>query len=213
MRKHLVTSYLPAQATYNLGEYPSRVRWEPSDYDEEELDRLRNHGIQIVQVFDDWNDSLRLFGGDKYSAVNPEGFRRFVDMVHRRGMKILLYVSSGFLQRTDLDFRREWSREGDFLVLGYWNMARCSPASPGWRPYFLPKVLAVMDEYGADGLYNDGGYLANRHRGRGAPTADEVDAFRARKASARARRRLTTTARSRTSWDCFTPRSNAAAGF
>jgi hypothetical protein len=177
MCKHLVTSYLPAQAAYNLGEYPSRVRWEPSDYDEQELDRLRDHGIQIVQVFDDWNDSLRLFGGDKYSAVNPEGFRRFVEMVHRRGMKILLYVSSGFLQRTDPDFRREWSREGDFLVLGYWNMARCSPASPSWRAYFLPKVLAVMDEYGADGLYNDGGYLANKHRGRGAPTADEVDAF------------------------------------
>ena len=178
MRGHLVTDYLPAHATYNLGEYPSRVRWEPNDYDEEELDRLRDHGIQIIQVFDDWNDSLRLFGGDKYSPVNPEGFRRFVDMVHRRGMKLLPYISTGFLQRTDPDFRQEWSREGDFLVLGYWNMARCSPASAGWRAYMLPKVLSVLDEYGADGLYNDGGYLANRHNGRGAPTADEVaDAF------------------------------------
>ena len=121
MRKHLVTEYLPAHATYNLGEYPSRVRWEPNDYDEEELDRLKEHGIQIIQVFDDWNDSLRLFGGDKYSPVNPEGFRRFVDMVHRRGMKILPYISTGFLQRTDPDFRSEWSREGDFLMLGYWK--------------------------------------------------------------------------------------------
>ncbi len=178
LREHLVTDYLPAHGTYNLGEYPSRERWAPNDFDEEELDRLRDHGIQIIQVFDDWNDSLRLFGGDKYSPVNPEGFRRFVDMVHRRGMKILPYISTGFLQRTDPDFRPEWSREGDFLVLGYWNMARCSPASAGWRAYMLPKVLSVLDEYGADGLYNDGGYLANRHHGRGAPTADEVaDAF------------------------------------
>ncbi|HPO14204.1 MAG TPA: hypothetical protein PLI09_12235 [Candidatus Hydrogenedentes bacterium] len=177
MRKHLITSYLPAQATYNLGEYPSKERWAPNDYDEQELDRLKDHGIQIIQVFDDWNDSLRLFGGDKLSAVNPEGFRRFVEMVHRRRMKIILYVSCGFLQRTDPDFRQEWSREGDFLVLGYWNMARCSPSSPGWRAYFLPKLLNVMEEYGADGIYNDCGYLANKHHGRKAPTNDEVDAF------------------------------------
>lgn len=177
MRKHLITSYLPAQATYNLGEYPSRERWAPNDYDEQELDRLKDHGIQIIQVFDDWNDSLRLFGGDKLSAVNPEGFRRFVDLVHRRGMKIILYVSCGFLQRTDPDFHQEWSREGDFLVLGYWNMARCSPASPGWRAYFLPKLLNVMEDYGADGIYNDCGYLANKYHGRSAPTSDEVEAF------------------------------------
>jgi hypothetical protein len=177
MRRHLITDYLPAHATYNLGEYPSRTRWEPDDYDEKELRRLKDHGIQIIQVFDDWNDSLRLFGGDKYSPVNPEGFRRFVDCVHRNGMKILPYVSTGFLQRTDPDFKPEWSREGDFLVLGYWNMARCSPSSPGWRAYMMKKVLQVLDEYGADGLYNDGGYLANKHHGRGAPTTDEVSAF------------------------------------
>jgi len=177
MRRHLITNYLPAQAAYNLGEYPSRIRWEPNDYDEQELDRLRDHGIQIIQVFDEWNDSLRLFGGDKYSPVNPAGFRRFIEMVHGRGMKILPYVSTGFLQRTDPDFRQEWSREGDFLRLGYWNMARCAPASAGWRAFLLPKLLNVLDEYGADGLYNDGGYLANKHRGRGAPTPDEEDAF------------------------------------
>jgi len=177
LRKHLITQYLPAHAAYNMGEYPSRTRWEPNDYDEQELDRLRAHGIQILQVFDEWNDSLRLFGGDKYTPVNPAGFRRFIDMVHARGMKILPYVSSGFLQRTDPDFRPEWSREGDFLTLGYWNMARCSPASAGWRAFFLRKALAVLDEYGADGLYDDGGYLANKHHGRSAATPDEVDAF------------------------------------
>ncbi len=135
MRKHLITNYLPAQCGYNLGEYPCRQPWDPGEYDEQELDRLKDHGIQLIQVFDEWNDSLRLHGGDKYTALNPAGFRRFVDMVHRRGMKILTYASTCFLQRTDPDFRQEWSREGDNLVLGYWNMARCSPASPGWRAF------------------------------------------------------------------------------
>ena len=177
MRRHLITNYLPAQATYNLGEYPSKTRWELTDYDAQELDRLRDHGIQIIQVFDDWNDSIRLFGGDKYSAVNPADFRKFIELAHARGLKVLPYVSTGFIQRTDPDFRPEWSRKDDFLTLGFWNMARCAPASAGWRAFVLPKILSVLDEYGADGLYNDGGYVANYHNLKAGATPDEVDAF------------------------------------
>jgi len=177
MRKHLVTSYLPAQCCYNLGEYPCRKPWNPDDYDEQELDRLRDHGIQLIQVFDEWNDSLRLFGGHKLTALNPAGFRRFVEMVHRRGMKIITYLSSGYLQRTDPDFRPEWSRQGDVVVVGYWNMARCAPASPGWRAYLLPHVGRILDDYGLDGLYNDWGYLPNGKGRPATPTKDEVLAF------------------------------------
>ena len=179
MRKHLITDYLPAQCCYNLGEYPCRKPWDPGEYDEQELDRLKDHGIQVLQVFDDWNDSLRLFGGDKYTAVNPAGYRRFIDMAHRRGMKVLTYTSTCFLQRTDPDFRQAWSRQGDFLVVGYWDMARCSPASPGWRAFLLPRLVRIMDEYGSDGIYVDGGYLANQHAAKQKmpPAEDEVLAF------------------------------------
>lgn len=179
MRKHLITNYLPAQCCYNLGEYPAIKPYDPGSYDEEELDRLKEHGIQVLQIFDDWNDSLRLFGGDKYTACNPAGYRRFIDMAHRRGMKVLTYTSPCFIQRTDPDFRQEWSREDDYLVVGYWNMARCSPASPGWRAFVLPRLARILDEYGADGIYMDGGYLANQHAAKRAmPLAkDEVPAF------------------------------------
>ena len=64
MRKHLITNYLPAQCVYNLGEYPSREPWAPGEYDEQELDRLKDHGIQLIQVMDEWNDRYGLFGGD-----------------------------------------------------------------------------------------------------------------------------------------------------
>lgn len=161
MRKHLVTDYLPAQSCYNLGEYPCAKPWEIGEYDEAELDRLKEHGIQLIQVFDDWNDSLRLFGGDKYTALNPSGFRRFIDMAHRRGMKMLAYVSTGFLQWTDPDFRQAWAPEGARCSLGFWDMARCSPASPGWRAYLLPRVARILDDYGLDGIYNDAGYKTN----------------------------------------------------
>ena len=157
----LVTSYLPGQCCYNLGEYPCRKPWDPGEYDEQELDRLKDHGIQLIQVFDDWNDSLRLFGGDKYTALNPAGFRRFVDMVHRRGMKLLAYTSTGFLQWTDPDFRQEWSPVESRLQVGFWDMARCSPASPGWRAYLLPRLVRIMDDYGVDGIYIDAGYFTN----------------------------------------------------
>lgn len=179
LRHHLITDYLPAQCCYNLGEYPSRTPWEVDGYDEQELDRLRALGVQVLQVFDDWNDSLRLFGGDKYSAVNPNGYRRFLQLAHQRGMKVLTYTSTCFLQRSDPDFRPAWSREGDFLVVGYWDMARCSPASPGWRSFVLKKFVQVLDEYGTDGIYIDGGYLANQHAAKRAMplAADELVAF------------------------------------
>jgi hypothetical protein len=179
MRAHLVTDYLPGQCCYNLGEYPSRERWDVGEYDEQELDRLRDAGIQVLQVFDDWNDSLRLFGGDKYTAVNPGAYRRFIDMAHARGMKVLTYTSSCFLERSHPHFDPAWSREGDFLIVGYWDMARCSPASPGWRAFLFEKLTRILDEYGSDGIYVDGGYLANQHAAKRAmpPAPDEILAF------------------------------------
>jgi len=177
VRKHLVTNYLPGQCCYNLGEYPCRKPWEPGDYDEQELDRLKSHGIELIQVFDEWNDSLRRFGGDKYSVLNPAGGRRFIEMVHRRGMKIIPYASACFLERAHPGFRQEWSREGDDLRVGYWDMARCSPASPGWRAFLLPRVARILDEYGMDGIYIDGGYVSNGHKRLKNLAKDEVPAF------------------------------------
>ena len=58
-------------------------------------------------------------------------------------------------------------------------MARCSPASPGWRALVLRKIARVIDEWGTDGIYVDGGYLMNRHAAKRAmpPAADEIAAF------------------------------------
>ncbi|HUT91173.1 MAG TPA: twin-arginine translocation signal domain-containing protein [Thermoguttaceae bacterium] len=177
MRKHLITGYLPAQCCYNLGEYPARKPWTLGPYDEEELDRLRDQGIQLIQLFDEWADPLRLFGGDKFTPVDPAAVRRFIEMAHERGMKVLPYASTCFLQRTDPDFRQAWSREGDNLEVGYWNMARCSPASPGWRAYLLPRIVRMFDEFGADGIYIDGGYVWNARKRLHTPAEDEVVAF------------------------------------
>ncbi len=178
LRKHLITSYLPGQCVYNLGEYPCRKPWDPDAWDERELDRLGDHGIRLVQVHEEWNDSQRLFGGHKFAPLNPAGFRRFVEMVHKRGMKLIVYASSGFFERTDPDFRPEWARQQDLVEI-YFRYARCSPASAGWRAYLLKHLARILDDYGVDGLYNDLGYIPLAGNPR-PPTADEVLAFEER---------------------------------
>jgi hypothetical protein len=177
LRKHLITNYLPGQCCYNLGEYPCRKPWEPDEWDERELDRLRDHGIRLIQVHEEWNDSQRLFGSHKLAALNPAGFHRFVEMVHQRGMKLILYVSSGYFEKNDPDFRPEWTEAADQpLVEIYFRYAHCSPASPGWRAYFLRQLVRLLDEYGVDGVYNDLGYHQPASLS-GGPTGDQVLAF------------------------------------
>ena len=175
MRKHLVADYLPGQCTYNLGEYPSKKPWEIGEWDEQELDRLKAEGIGLIQLHEEWNDSQRLFGATKYSPTNPKGFRQFLDMAHQRDMKVIVYLSSGFLDRRDPEFRPEWARDQDLVELFY-DYALCSPASPSWRAYISKQFVRVMDEYGVDGVYNDLGYapLANNPH---PATKDEVLAF------------------------------------
>jgi hypothetical protein len=175
LRKHLITNYLPGQCSYNLGEYPCREPWEIDDWDERELDRLKEHGIGLIQLHEEWNDSQRLFGGNKYTALNPAGFRQFLNLAHQRDFKVIVYVSSGFFEKRDPEFQPKWAREQDLVELFY-NYARCSPASPSWRAYILKQIVRILDEYAVDGIYNDLGYLRLAGN-RSAPTADEVLAF------------------------------------
>jgi hypothetical protein len=171
LRKHLIRSYLPGQCTYNLCEYPAGLPWEPNDYDEKELDALRDEGIRLIQVHNEWRDELGIAGGDHFTSHNPKAFRRFVDMVHGRGMKIIPYVSTGFFDLRDAHWRSEWSRGGRHRAT-YWQLAMNSASSVGWRAYLLPNLVRLMDEYGVDGLYNDDSPFRN-----GNPTADEVLPF------------------------------------
>ncbi|MFH1921811.1 MAG: hypothetical protein ABIP48_18250 [Planctomycetota bacterium] len=177
LRKHQITSYLPGQCCYNLGEYPCRKPWDPDDWDEQELDRLDGHGIRLIHVHEEWSDSQRLFGSHKLDALNPAGFHRFVDMVHRRGMKLIVYASSGYFEKNDPDFRPEWTRADDSPLREiYFRYVHCSPASPGWRAYFLKHVVRILDDYGVDGIYNDLGYRQPADLS-AEPTGDQVLAF------------------------------------
>jgi hypothetical protein len=178
LRKRVVIDYLPGQVVYNLGEYPCRKPWEVDEWDEQQLAEYSRSGIELVQVHEDWNDSQRLFGADKLSALNEKGFRRFVDMCHRNRLKIIPYISTGYFESRDPDFRPEWASKPYQNEL-FFQYARCSPASPGWRAYILPRLKRILDEYGVDGFYNDVGYTGRERsnsvetEGLGSPQSSE----------------------------------------
>lgn len=157
--KFTIQNYLPGQVTYNLGEYPARFSIAPTDYDYQLLTKFAEQGAQVIQLHEEYNDPKRVLGADKFESHDPKGLRQFVDLVHSLGMKIILYFSSGYFDRTDPDFCEDWGYPGVYLKEFYYNYANCSPASPEWRAYLLPRLEYLMDEYGVDGLYNDLGYV------------------------------------------------------
>ena len=157
-RRHFVERYHPGAVTYNLSEYPAPSSIAPTDYDHELLSTLAAGGVELIELHEEWNDALRRFGGDKFSSYDPAGLAQFIELVHSLGMKVLGYMSTGFFQRTDPDFRESWVRCSETLKEVYYDYAVCSPASPEWRAYLLPRLERMLDEYGFDGLYNDSGY-------------------------------------------------------
>lgn len=158
---HSVQQYLPGQVVYNLGEYPARFSLAPTAYDAELLGRFAAAGVELIQLHEEWNDSQRLLGADKFTSHDPEGLRQFIALAHSLGLKVIPYISSGYFDTKDPDFREEFfDAERSRLVEMYFDYARCSPASPEWRAYLLSRVSTLLDEYEFDGLYNDVGYNA-----------------------------------------------------
>ncbi len=158
MAEHRIGDYLAGQVIYNLGEYPNPFSIAPTEYDEALLQEFADHGVGLIQLHEEWTDSQRVLGADKFSSHDEPGLADFISLVHSFGMKIILYASTGFFEATDPDFDPAWAHPDTHLVEIYFDYARCSPASPGWRAYLLPHLDRIMDEYGIDGLYDDVGY-------------------------------------------------------
>ena len=156
--KHFVEDYIPGQAVYNLGEYPGRVSSEPTEYDFQQFRKFREHGVGLIQLHEDWNDSVRRYGADKFSSVDPDGLKQLIALAHSFGIKVIPYISTGFFQKTDPDFREDFIRCSSSLRSMHFDYASCSPASPGWRAYLFDKLQRLLDEFPMDRLFNDMGY-------------------------------------------------------
>lgn len=158
-RRTRIHNYMPGQVTYNLGDYPARFSIAPTEYDDRLLREMAENGVELIQIHEEWNDAVRHLGADKFTSFDPKGLHQFVDLCHDLGLKIIPYVSTGYFHEYDPDFREEFVRERHYCINGmHFKYIKCDPGSAYWREYLIPRTLAVLDEYGFDGIYNDMGY-------------------------------------------------------
>jgi len=158
VRHRFIRNYLPGQAFYNLGEYPCPFSIAPSAYDYKKVAQLAADGVKAILLLEEWNDSQRRLGADKFTAHDEPGFQKFVDLCHDHGMKVLPYLSSGYFESRDPDFCPDWMHPKAKMFGLYHNYVACCPASPGWRAYLLGRAEELLRRYGADGFFLDLGY-------------------------------------------------------
>ena len=158
LRRIRIRDYLAGQAIYNLGNYPVRISAEPTEYDRALIQKLASSGVGMIQLHEDWNDPLRMYGADKFSAVDPRGMKNFVELCHDHGIKVIAYASTGYFQATDPDYQRAFSKYEDCWHFNCYAYVKGNHGSAPWRDYVIPRSLEAMDYYGFDGLFNDWGY-------------------------------------------------------
>lgn len=157
-RRERIENYMPGQVTYHLGDYPAKFSIQPTEYDYNLIKKLSEKGVEIIQTHMDWNDTIRLYGGDKFGTWDSEGMHAFIDLCHQFGIKVLAYTSTGFFDERDPDFIPEFDRIGQNLNNNWYKLRLCSLESPQWCSYMFDKTIAMMEKYEFDGLYNDAGH-------------------------------------------------------
>ncbi len=158
LRRIRIRDYLAGQAIYNLGDYPAKVIAKPTDYDRDLIRKMAEAGVSLIQLHEDWNDACRLYGADKFSAVDEEGMKEFIELCHQFGIRVIAYVSSGYFPENDPDFREEFTSVKRSFCDNYFCYRKGNHGNAAWRSYIIPKTLEVMDRYGFDGIFNDWGY-------------------------------------------------------
>lgn len=162
-RRIRIRDYLAGQSIYTLGDYPTRISADPTEYDQALLRKMADAGVQLIQLHEDWNDPLCLYGANKYSAVDPQGLKNFVELCHSYGIKVIPYVSTGYFEVKDPSYNPAYSKYDTCWKFNCHSYMKGNYGSAHWRNFIIPKSLEIMDEYGFDGLYNDWGYDAWEH--------------------------------------------------
>lgn len=150
-----IHDYLPGQAIYNLGDYPSPFSMAPTEYDEQLVADLAKNGVKLIQIHEEWNDAIRHLGADKFTAHDPKGLDAFIELCHKHGIKIIPYISTGYFHWHDPDWRDEFIRYDYRLSQAHYDYQHCYAGSPEWREYLIPRTFAALDRHDFDGIYND----------------------------------------------------------
>ena len=79
-RELRIQNYLPGQINYYLGDYPAQMSIKPTEYDYNLLKSYAENGVDMIQVHEEWNDSIRRFGSDKWHSSDHDGMIEFVNL-------------------------------------------------------------------------------------------------------------------------------------
>lgn len=153
-----VRDYMPGQVTYNLGSYPKRFFIKPTEYDYNIIKNLSQKGVELIQIHEEWNDSIRHLGADKFSSHDPFGLHEFIDLCHKFNIKVIPYISTNYFDERDVDFKESFDKYNNTNRNLHFRYRTCSLESPTWSKYLFDKVTAMLDEYDFDGIYNDMGH-------------------------------------------------------
>lgn len=156
LRQHRIYDYEPGHVRYQFGHYPSRKPYHPTEMDWKLLDIYCENGLGVVHVWW-WSDMSGFFGKGVFEPINEPGLRQFIDECHRRKLKVIPYVSPGYMDINSPTYRPEWSRGIGHLREVFYDLDMLCPGSPGVRANFFSTIDRLMDDYGFDGLYCDGG--------------------------------------------------------
>ena len=154
-RRIRISDYISGQAIYGLGDYPAKVSAKPTEYDRKLIAQMAENGVKLIQLHEEWNDACRLYGADKFSAVDEEGMKEFVALCHSYRIRVIAYMSTCYFPKLDADYKADFQRKGTSLAMNYMNYVHCNHGSASWREYCMNRMLEAVDRYGFDGIFND----------------------------------------------------------
>ena len=157
-RELRIHNYLPGQIIYYLGDYPAKMSITPTEYDFNLLKSYAEHGVDMIQVHEEWNDTIERYGSDKYRSCDHEGMLKFVDLCHYFGIKIIPYCSSSYIHEGSRHYHENFSRGTGGCVDMHYKYRYGWAGSEYWRNFILPRTFNILDTYGFDGIFNDWGY-------------------------------------------------------
>ncbi len=157
-RELRIHDYLSGQVIYYLGDYPAKMSIKPTEYDYNLLRSYAENGVDMIQVHEEWNDTIEKYGSDKWHSCDHEGMKQFVELCHEFGIKIIPYCSASYIHEGSRYYRPEFSRSTHGCVDMHYKYRYGWAGSEYWREFIIPRTFNIMDTYGFDGIFNDWGY-------------------------------------------------------
>ena len=157
-RQMRINNYLPGQIIYYLGDYPNKMSIAPTEYDHALLRAYKESGVDMIQVHEEWNDTIERYGSDKWHSCDHDGMLKFIDACHSYGIKIIPYCSASYIHQKSKYFTEEFCRSTFGCTDMHYSYRVGWAGSEKWREFIIPRTFNIMDTYGFDGIFNDWGY-------------------------------------------------------